>query len=156
MQEAGPAGFTVEYTRKVYRGDKLIKDEHYRTRYDPENEYVEIGPKKKPKPKPKPADTPETPANGPPGAAGTTDTSPLPAPGRRPLPPGSGPPPQSSTQADRQARCRGLGDVGAHADAWPADVACGRIAGRTRGSEGATCGGDVEDAAAVRDEPAVS
>ena len=35
VQEAGPAGFTVEYTRKVYRGDKLIKDEHYRTRYDP-------------------------------------------------------------------------------------------------------------------------
>jgi vancomycin resistance protein YoaR len=74
LQEAGPAGFTVEYTRKVYRGDELIKDERYRTRYDAENEYVEVGPKKKPKPKPKPTDEgaagqPTQPADG--GTAGT-------------------------------------------------------------------------------------
>ncbi len=44
VQAAGPAGFTVEYTRKVYRGDELIKDERYRTRYNAENAYVEVGP----------------------------------------------------------------------------------------------------------------
>jgi vancomycin resistance protein YoaR len=63
VQAEGPAGFTVEYTRKVYRGDELIKDERYRTRYDAENAFVEIGPKKKPKPKPKPGAKPQTPAS---------------------------------------------------------------------------------------------
>ena len=58
LQEAGPAGFTVEYTRKVYRGDELIKDERYRTRYNAENAFVEVGPpKKKPKPDEKPEDS---------------------------------------------------------------------------------------------------
>jgi vancomycin resistance protein YoaR len=66
VQEAGPAGFTVEYTRKVYRGDELIKDERYRTRYDAENSFVEIGPKK-PKPKPKP-EVPATDEGGAPAA----------------------------------------------------------------------------------------
>ncbi len=81
LQEAGPAGFTVEYTRKVYRGDRLIKDEHYRTRYDAENAYIEIGPKKKPKPKPKAkpdATAPDTgDATTTPAKAGT-DTTPAP------------------------------------------------------------------------------
>jgi vancomycin resistance protein YoaR len=74
VQEAGPSGFTVEYTRKVYRGDKLIKDERYRTRYKAENEFVEVGPPKK---KPKPGTKPEVPPK--PGAddasqGGETDT----------------------------------------------------------------------------------
>ena len=63
----GPAGFTVEYTRKVYRGDELIKDERYRTRYNAENSFVEVGPPKK-KPKPKPGGPPVEPK---PGATGT-------------------------------------------------------------------------------------
>ena len=75
VQEAGPAGFSVEYTRKVYRGDDLIKDERYRTRYDPENEYVEVGPKKKPKPKPKPVETPKSPTT-PTDPGETTETPP--------------------------------------------------------------------------------
>ena len=75
VQEAGPAGFSVEYTRKVYRGDDLIKDERYRTRYDPENEYVEVGPKKKPKPKPKPVETPKS-TTTPTDPGETTETPP--------------------------------------------------------------------------------
>jgi hypothetical protein len=54
----------VQYTRKVYRGPKLIKDERYTVRYDAQNAIVEVGtakvtPKPKPKPKPKPAPTPD-------------------------------------------------------------------------------------------------
>jgi vancomycin resistance protein YoaR len=61
LQEAGGPGFTVEYTRKVYRGDELVRDERFRTRYDPQNAFVEIGPAKpKPKPKPKPETKPGT------------------------------------------------------------------------------------------------
>ncbi len=78
VQEAGPAGFTVEFTRKVYRGDELIKDERYRTRYRAENAFVEIGPKK-PKPKPQPQPKP-----GPP-PSGTTPPEPIGA-GEAPLP----------------------------------------------------------------------
>ena len=83
MQEAGPAGFTVEYTRKVFRGDELIRDERFRTRYDAENAYVEVGPKKpkpKPKPTPKPGDATETPtAPTAPEAGDTTGPTPAPA-----------------------------------------------------------------------------
>ena len=68
VQEAGPAGFTVEYTRKVFRGDELIRDERYRTRYNAENSFVEVGPPKKPKPKPKPGGPP---VETKPGATGT-------------------------------------------------------------------------------------
>ncbi len=79
MQEAGPAGFTVEYTRKVYRGDELLRDERFRTRYDAENAYVEVGPKK-PKPKPKPGATKETPASpAAPKAGDTTGSTQAPA-----------------------------------------------------------------------------
>lgn len=47
VQHGGISGFTVEYTRKVYRGKKLIRDEKFRVRYLPENTIVEYGPKKK-------------------------------------------------------------------------------------------------------------
>jgi hypothetical protein len=72
LQEAGGPGFTVEYTRKVFRGPKLVRDEKFRVRYDPQNGYVEIGPKKKkPKPKPKPPGA----GSGLPGPAQPGDTS---------------------------------------------------------------------------------
>jgi hypothetical protein len=29
----GGGGFTVDYTRRVYRGDSLVRDERYRVRY---------------------------------------------------------------------------------------------------------------------------
>lgn len=59
LQEAGGSGFTVRYTRQVFRGDRLIRDETYTVRYDPKNAFVEVGP-------PKPRKPPR--ANGPPSA----------------------------------------------------------------------------------------
>ena len=59
VQGGGISGFTVNYTRKVYRGKKLIKDENYTVRYDPENTIVEYGPE----PPPTPEDS-GTPAEG--------------------------------------------------------------------------------------------
>ena len=44
VQEAGAAGFTVEYTRRVYRFGELIRDERFRTRYEPKNAIVEVAP----------------------------------------------------------------------------------------------------------------
>lgn len=71
VQQAGPSGFTVEYTRKVFRGSRLKRDERYRVRYEAENAFVEVGPRKpepkrKPKTKPdsKPQSKPETAAPG--------------------------------------------------------------------------------------------
>ncbi|MGB8350031.1 MAG: VanW family protein, partial [Gaiella sp.] len=56
VQSAGESGFTVQYTRKVFRGSKLRRDEHYTVRYDPQNAIVEVGPAPRrtaPNPKPK-------------------------------------------------------------------------------------------------------
>ena len=51
VQSAGASGFTVQYTRKVYAGPELVKDERYTVRYDAQNAIVEVGTKKvKPKP----------------------------------------------------------------------------------------------------------
>lgn len=44
VQEAGDAGFTIDYTREVYRYRKRIKSEHYTQKYDAEDEIVEVGP----------------------------------------------------------------------------------------------------------------
>ncbi len=55
VQEAGDAGFSVRYTRKVFRRNTLIRDESYTVRYDAKNAIVELGSKEaKAKPKPKP------------------------------------------------------------------------------------------------------
>jgi len=46
----------VQYTRKVFRGSKLRRNEHYTVRYDPQNAIVEVGPAPRrtaPNPKPK-------------------------------------------------------------------------------------------------------
>jgi vancomycin resistance protein YoaR len=45
VQSGGISGFTVTYTRKVYRFKKLIRDEEFTVRYRPENTIVEYGPK---------------------------------------------------------------------------------------------------------------
>ncbi len=51
VQSAGASGFTVQYTRKVYEGPELVKDERYTVRYDAQNAIVEVGTMKvKPKP----------------------------------------------------------------------------------------------------------
>ena len=47
VQSAGDSGFSVRYTRKVFRKGKLIRNEAYAVRYDPKNEIVEVGPPKK-------------------------------------------------------------------------------------------------------------
>ena len=56
VQEAGPSGFTISYTRKVFRDGKLRRNERYTWRYKAENAIVEVGPPApaKPKPEPKP------------------------------------------------------------------------------------------------------
>ena len=57
VQEGGGPGFSVAYTRKVFRGAELVRDERWVTRYDPANTIVEVGPpKKKKKPKLEPSD----------------------------------------------------------------------------------------------------
>ena len=71
VQSAGPQGFLISYTRKVFRGPKLKSSERYVWRYKPENAIVEVGParpKAKPKPpvsKPPPQSPPDD-AQGPP------------------------------------------------------------------------------------------
>jgi vancomycin resistance protein YoaR len=62
-QAMGGAGFTITYTRKVYAGDTVKRDEHFSWKYDPENEDVKVGPKK-----------PAIPAS--PGRGGPTTTTP--------------------------------------------------------------------------------
>ncbi|MCC6832237.1 MAG: VanW family protein [Thermoleophilia bacterium] len=42
--QMGTGGFTIGYTRKVYRGAKLLRDETYRWTYHPENGLVRTGP----------------------------------------------------------------------------------------------------------------
>jgi hypothetical protein len=71
LQSAGPSGFTVEYTRRVFRGDKLVRNERYRVRYDAEHAFVVQGPAKKPKKK-----KPGTEAEGPPATAGANPARP--------------------------------------------------------------------------------
>ena len=45
VQSGGVSGFSVAYTRQVYRDGKQIRDERWVVRYDPENTIVEYGPK---------------------------------------------------------------------------------------------------------------
>ena len=52
----------MQYTRKVFRGPKLVKDERYTVRYDAQNAIVEVGPPRaKARPKAKPETAPEKP-----------------------------------------------------------------------------------------------
>jgi hypothetical protein len=101
VQQAGAGSFSISYTRKVYEGDKLRRDETFSWSYSAEDAVVEVGPPKKPgdegdKPDdPKPGDEPPTttsatpPASPPPPAP----TPPPPPPPPTPLPGGSGNPP---------------------------------------------------------------
>jgi hypothetical protein len=50
VQSGGISGFTVGYTRKVFRHDKLIRDEEFVVRYLPENTIIEYGPEPPPSP----------------------------------------------------------------------------------------------------------
>jgi vancomycin resistance protein YoaR len=44
VQSMGGAGFTVTYTRRVYQGDRLRRDETFTWRYSPQHAFVEVGP----------------------------------------------------------------------------------------------------------------
>jgi hypothetical protein len=84
VQDQGGAGFTVSYTRRVFEGERLKRDESYTWSYSAQDGIVEVGPKKKPSP-----DKPTTTGEDPPPAA-------PPPPAGAPLPgdsPGSSPPP---------------------------------------------------------------
>jgi vancomycin resistance protein YoaR len=71
-QEMGGGGFTVDYTRKVWEGDELRRDETYTWTYSPQHAFVEVGPPapKRPKPgrttpeEPEPGNTTTEPAGG--------------------------------------------------------------------------------------------
>jgi hypothetical protein len=43
VQEPGASGFTVDYTRKVFAHDRLLRDERFTTRYDAKNGIVHVG-----------------------------------------------------------------------------------------------------------------
>ena len=45
VQEAGDGGFTIDYTRQVFRGAKRIRNERYTVKYDAEDAIVEVGPR---------------------------------------------------------------------------------------------------------------
>ena len=70
MQSAGESGFTVQYTRQVFKGPERIKDERYTVRYDAQNAIVEVGPPRpRPRPKPPAAETPQEPVEAPAGSS---------------------------------------------------------------------------------------
>jgi vancomycin resistance protein YoaR len=73
VQSAGPSGFTISYTRKVFRNGKLKRNERYTWRYKPENAIVEVGPPAPARPKPTPK--PKPPAGDEPAAKQTASTS---------------------------------------------------------------------------------
>jgi vancomycin resistance protein YoaR len=58
-QSSGASGFTVDYTRKVYRGDDLIKDETYSWTYSPQHAFISVGPSAAPSPAPEAEPAPE-------------------------------------------------------------------------------------------------
>jgi vancomycin resistance protein YoaR len=90
VQGGGISGFTVEYTRDVYRGKRLIKDESYRVRYKPENTIVEYGPEPEPPAEPPPAEEP--PSEEPPAEEAPAEEPPAEPPPDEP-PPDEPPPP---------------------------------------------------------------
>ena len=62
LQTGGTPGFSIAYTRQVFRGEELVRDERWVTNYDPANTIVEVGPKKKKEKQPE-TDEPTPPAS---------------------------------------------------------------------------------------------
>jgi vancomycin resistance protein YoaR len=90
VQSSGPGGFSISYTRTVYRGNTLKRDETFRWTYRPENAIVEIGP-------PAPEKPPETETPPDPATTPTTPTTPTQPPTKtNPAPPGGATPPPST------------------------------------------------------------
>ncbi len=42
VQEGGPAGFTIEYGRRVYKRGRLASNERWRVVYQPEDRVIEV------------------------------------------------------------------------------------------------------------------
>jgi vancomycin resistance protein YoaR len=74
VQSAGASGFTVQYTRKVFKGPKLVRNERYTVRYDPQNAIVELGPPPRPAAEAKKKAKPKPPAGQEPAASGAGDS----------------------------------------------------------------------------------
>jgi vancomycin resistance protein YoaR len=80
-QDAGASGFSVQYTREVFRGPKRIRNERYTVRYDPQNAYVEEGPPARPSPEQSPKPKPDkTATEKQDNAAASTPPQPAPTP----------------------------------------------------------------------------
>ena len=90
VQPAGPGGFSVSYTRKVYRGNRLKRDETFHWTYRPENAIVEVGP---PAPTTSKPETPPTGTTTDPTTTGPTTTTPKPTTTPTTTAPGGVPPP---------------------------------------------------------------
>lgn len=88
VQPSGPGGFSISYTRKVYRGNALKRDETFRWTYRPENAIVEVGP---PAPTTTKPVTPPTGTTTGPTTTGPATTTPKPTPTT--TTPGGVPPP---------------------------------------------------------------
>jgi vancomycin resistance protein YoaR len=43
VQQAGPPGFTIDYGRRIYRDGRLVRNERWRHRYQPEDRIIEVG-----------------------------------------------------------------------------------------------------------------
>jgi vancomycin resistance protein YoaR len=43
VEEPGASGFTIDYTRRVYQHERVIRDERFRWRYDPHDGVVRVG-----------------------------------------------------------------------------------------------------------------
>lgn len=93
-QESGGSGFTVTYTRRVWQGDELRRDETFTWRYDAQDAFVEVGPEAPEPPRrprrPPARTTPDEPEGTATAAPPTAPTAPAPAPSP---PGGSAPPP---------------------------------------------------------------
>ena len=94
IQSAGPGGFAISYTRKVYRNTTLKRDETFRWNYRPENAIVEVGPPAPEEPgKPDQPPTGTTTTPNPTPTTPTTPTTPAPSPTPTPTAPGGLTPP---------------------------------------------------------------
>ena len=43
IQQPGRSGFTVEYTRRVFRDEELVRDERFQARYDAQDGILHVG-----------------------------------------------------------------------------------------------------------------
>jgi len=76
IQGKGQSGFSISYTRKVYKGDELISDRTFYWTYKPENEIIEKGPPKPDEPTTSTSGTSTGTTTGTTGTGTTTTTTP--------------------------------------------------------------------------------